>query len=89
MTHLIEVIRKERQGRGRWWRANSNGYTNDIADAGLYTLGEARRATTPDHSTPCALAGLSMELRAEVDEMIARLVRLKYLLQISADTEEP
>ncbi len=33
---LLEVAYEHRPGRGKYWRASGSGYTDDIADAGLF-----------------------------------------------------
>ena len=43
---LIEVAPGWQPGRGRWWRPESAGYTDDILRAGLYTEDDARRITS-------------------------------------------
>lgn len=39
---MVEVLPKWRSGRGRFYRAQGNGYTDDPAKAGLFTVEEAR-----------------------------------------------
>ena len=37
---LYEVRKEHRSGRGRWWRQNGQGYTDDLASAGIFTSAE-------------------------------------------------
>ena len=39
--YVIEVAPTSRPSRGRWWQPERSGYTNEIAEAGLYDQAEA------------------------------------------------
>ena len=40
---LVEVAAEGRPSRGRWYRPGACGYTNTLAEAGLFTRQEAER----------------------------------------------
>jgi len=55
---LLEVDPAHRSGRGRWWRANRAGYTDLIANAGLYAAGETDEMDCRARSVADVLAEL-------------------------------
>lgn len=48
LVYLLEVMKERRSGRGRYWRANSAGYTDRLEDAGLYPASHDRVANRED-----------------------------------------
>lgn len=56
------VYSRERAGGACWWRANGRGYTEHIAEAGMYTLDEVNEILRDSHAAdipvPVELLGI-------------------------------
>lgn len=59
---LIEVAPEHRRPRDRWWRPGSAGYTNDLAEAGLYPHHEAAELCGSCDYPVCAWDVLDLHL---------------------------
>lgn len=75
---LLEVKPSERQGRGRWWRPNGAGYTDDLAEAGLYSADDAERRERGGHTSARALA--AREILYELGLVETRRTALRAML---------
>lgn len=73
--YVLEVLPGHRQGRGRFWRQNASGYTNDPLQAGLYDASDRNIAESHDGSTytPVPAAEILRQLQAEAEDAKARL----------------
>lgn len=62
----------ERAGSACWWRANGRGYTEQIAEAGLYTLDEVneilRNSRGEDIPVPVELIGIIRAIARDLPE---------------------
>lgn len=65
---VIEVAAASRPGRGRWWRPNRAGYTNEINEAGLYTAPEAQQL----ESRPTHVARPMTDVLAELGRPVVK-----------------
>lgn len=72
---LREVLPDQRGGRGRWWRPNGNGYTDDLAEAGVFDSVAAGAGMSETWRQVDAEATIRGELAA-VEERANRLALL-------------
>jgi len=71
---LVEVLPEHQSGRGRYWRPESSGYTDEVAAAGLYTEDEARRIVErSDRSIMVPALPLLHAAWVKADEVARRL----------------
>ena len=69
---LIEVARVWRLGRGRYWRPDRCGYTDDALAAGVYTLAEAEAITAySDRGVPVPALAVWQETQARLEAFAA------------------
>jgi hypothetical protein len=59
---LLEVRRDERGGRGRFWRPQRAGYTDDLLRAGVYSAAEARAIARGGHTSNAVDARAALQL---------------------------
>lgn len=62
----------ERAGGACWWRANGRGYTEHIAEAGMYTLAEVNAILSDSHGedipVPVELIGIIRAIAHDLPE---------------------
>ena len=75
--YLLEVGEDWRKGRGRWWCANGQGYTDRLDRAGLYSPDD-HRARDAEHTAgrrvARRLADVLAEMVAPADALYLRAV---------------
>jgi hypothetical protein len=73
--YLLEVGEDWRRGRGRWWCANGQGYTDRLDRAGLYSPDDRHvrdAAFTEGRSVARRLADVLTEMTAPADALLKR-----------------
>ena len=92
--YLLEVVEKFREGRGRYWRPKSMGYTDDPSRAGVYAGSHERvaraLAEAADEDFPfeirhraVPIADVLPSLEAAADEAVRRLESFREMVKIA------
>jgi hypothetical protein len=77
--YLLEVIPRERRGRGRWWRECRAGYTDDIAEAGVYLHPNASMIDGTHPTTRARpVEDVIADLYREIDRLQTEIDRLRF-----------
>ena len=80
---LLEVLGEYRIGRGRWWRPNAGGYTDNLAEAGLFVAGSELFEDEPQRAVEREPDELLVEEATRLEEEIrvrrSRLEKIRIL----------